>query len=98
MINLDDVVDMSVLTRAEIDALAEHEHWEKFSAMLMGEYLMHKHHGPHVVNEMLCEDIRAALHGGDVPHAKELFAVLRQFIADHPEAVRGTGSPSASGT
>lgn len=90
MISLDDVMDMSVLTRAEIDALAEHEHLARFSATLMGEYLMHKHRGPHVVNEMLCEDIRTALHGGDLSHAKELFAVLRQFIEDHPEAVRGT--------
>ncbi len=89
MINLDDVIDMSVLTRAEVDALAEHEHLGRFNAALMGEYLMHKHQGPYLVNVMLCDDIRKALHEGDMPHARELFAVLRQFIEEHPEAIRG---------
>ncbi len=89
MITLDDIEDMSVLTRAEIDALAEHKHLDTINATLLGEYLMHVHHGPQKVHEMLCEDIRAALHADDLPHAKELFNVLRKFLADHPEAARG---------
>jgi hypothetical protein len=89
MITLDDIEDMSALTRAEIDALAEHEHLDAINATLLGEYLMHVHHGPQRVHEMLCEDIRAALHDDNLQHARELFGVLRQFLADHPEAAHG---------
>lgn len=89
MITLDDIEDMSELTRAEIDALAEHENILEFDAALMGEYLMHKHHGPQKVNKMLSDDIRDALHNGDIVHARQLFAVLRNFISEHPDAARG---------
>lgn len=89
MITLDDIEDMSALTRAEIEALAEHEHVDTVNATMLGEYLMHVHHGPQRVHEMLCDDIRTALHQDDLRHARELFGVLRQFLADHPEAARG---------
>ena len=89
MISLEDIEDMSALTRAEIDALAEHEHLTNYNATLLGEYLMHIHHGPQKVHQMLCEDIRTALHGDNLAHARELFAVLRRFLTDHPEAARG---------
>lgn len=89
MITLDDIEDMRLLTREEIDALAEHEHLNTFDAVLMGEYLMHVRYGPQKVHGMICDDIRAALHGDDVDRAKNLFAVLRSFLADHPEAARG---------
>lgn len=89
MIAIEDIEDMSDLTRAEIEALAEEMHSNLFDAAVMGDYLMHVHHGPHRVHEMICEDIRAALHKDDLPHARKLFAVLRKFLADHPEAVRG---------
>lgn len=88
MITLEDIEDMSALTRDEIDALAEHEHLNKFDATLLGEYLMHVHSGPQKVHEMICEDIRDALHGDRLADARELFAVLRQFLAEHPEASR----------
>lgn len=89
MITLDDIEDMSCLTRAEIDALAEHEHIDRFNATLLGNYLMHVRLGPQKVQQMLCEDIRAALHKDDLPHARELFAALRQFLSDYPDAARG---------
>ncbi len=89
MITLEDVEDMSALSREEIEALAEHEHITTFDAALMGDYLMHKHHGPQKVNEMICDDIRAALHEGNMDHARKLFAVLRGFLAEHPDAARG---------
>jgi len=89
MITVDDVEDMSALTRAEIDALSEHEHISAFNAAVMGEYMMHLHHGPQKVHEMICDDIRAALHDDNMQHARELFAVLRGFLAEHPDAARG---------
>ena len=89
MITLDDIEDLTDLTRAEIAALAEHEHVGLMRASLLGDYLMHQHHGPQKVQAMICDDIRAALHADDVAHARELFATLRHFMAEHPEAARG---------
>ena len=89
MTSLDDIEDMSALNRAEIDAFAEHEHLTEFDAATMGDYMMHVHHGPQKVHEMLCEDIRLALHDDNLPRARELFAVLQGFIAEHPDAARG---------
>ena len=89
MINLDDIEDLSCLTRAEIAAIALHEHLGEMDAVLLGEYLMHLPHGAHRVNEMICDDIRAALHRDELPEARRLFAVLNAFVADHPEAARG---------
>lgn len=89
MITLDDVEDMCALTRGEIDALAEHEHLSEFDAALMGEYMMQVHHGPQQVHAMICDDIRMALHADNLPHARELFAVLRGFLSAHPEAAHG---------
>ena len=47
------------------------------------------HHGPQRVQEMMCDDIRQALHADDLSHARELFVVLKHFIAEHPDAARG---------
>lgn len=89
MIAIEDIEDMSDLTRSEIDALAEHEHLSTFDATLMGNYMMHLHHGPQKIHEMICDDIRDALHKDDVAGARNLFAVLRGFLAEHPDAARG---------
>ena len=89
MITLEDVEDISALTRAEIEAIAEHEHISDFDAALMGDYMMHTHHGPQKVHEMLCDDIRDALHKDNLAHARELFAVLRGFLKENPDAARG---------
>lgn len=91
MISLDDIEDMTCLSRAEIAAIAEHAHVSEGTAALMGEYLMHIHHGPQKVQQMLCDDIRAALHRHDLARASALFVTLRRFMADHPEAARGNG-------
>ena len=89
MITLEDVEDMSDLTRAEIDAIVEHENVSVLDATLLGQYLMHEHHGPQKIHQMLCEDIRTALKTGNLVHARELFAVLRGFLFEHPEAAHG---------
>lgn len=90
MISVDDIEDITDLTREEIQAIAEYEHVGLVRAAIEGDYLMHIHHGPQRVQKMICDDIRAALHKDDLAHARELFAVLRQFLADHPAAARGS--------
>lgn len=90
MITLDDIEDMTCLTREEIAAVAEHEHMPELNASALAEYMMHIPHGPQKVQQMICEDIRGALHRGDLDHARELYAVLHHFMSEHPEAARGS--------
>ena len=89
MITLDDIGDMSCLDRDQIAAIAEHERIGDFDASMLGEYLMHLHKGSQKVHQMICDDMRVAMHKDDVAHAKELFRTLQHFMKDHPEAARG---------
>lgn len=89
MITLDDMEDMCSLTREEIAQVAHHDHITEEAAVAEIERLMHEHGGPHKLEQKLSEDIRTALHADNVPEAKRLFALLRGFLAEHPEAVRG---------
>ena len=89
MINPDDILDMTSLTRDEIAAVAEHEHLGEVDAARLSEALMSHRGGAHRVEQMISDDIRAALHAGDLPHARNLYATLKAFLAEHPEAARG---------
>lgn len=89
MITAEDIEDMTDLTRDEIAAVAEHEHMTEASAAIMADYLMHHRKGPQAIQRMICEDIREALHGGDLPHARSLYATLHRFMTEHPDAARG---------
>lgn len=89
MITLDDIEDMTDLTREEIAAVAEHERLPDLNAAVLADKMMHIHHGPQKVQQMICEDIREALHKGNLPHARELFVVLHHFMKEHPEAAHG---------
>lgn len=91
MINENDIIDMACLTRAEIEAIARHEHIGPIEAAEMGDYLMHIHQGPQMVQRMICEDIRDALHADDLARARALYATLKAFLSEHPEALRGSG-------
>lgn len=89
MISLEDMEDMCSLTREEIAQVAAHEHVTDAVAVAEIERLMAQHGGPHKVEGMICADIRTALHEGELGEARRLFALLRRFLAAHPEAVRG---------
>ena len=89
MITLDDIMDMTELTHEEIAAVAEHEHLPEVNASALADYLVHHHKGPQAVVGMISDDLRAALHRGDKPHARELFVVLQHFVKTHPGADRG---------
>ncbi|MCZ0812961.1 MAG: hypothetical protein ACQEVT_09420 [Pseudomonadota bacterium] len=90
MITLDDIEDMTCLSREEIAAVAEHEHLPEVSASALAEYTMHLPKGPQAVQQMICEDLRDALHRDDLDHARALYVVLHGFLEAHPEAVRGS--------
>lgn len=89
MINLTDIMDMTDLTHEEIAAVAEHEGLPDVNASALAEYMLHVHHGPQKVLQMISEDIRSALRRDDVAHARDLYAVLHHFVEVHPEAARG---------
>ncbi|HKX36673.1 MAG TPA: hypothetical protein VJM79_08440 [Rhizorhapis sp.] len=86
MISFEDCIAFCGLTEAEIAAIAEHEHVPEVAAAILGQYLLHQHHGLECIRHMLVDDIRAAVRGGDVKHAAELTSALRQLIATYPEA------------
>ena len=89
MITLDDIMDMTGLTHAEIEAIALHESLPEVSAATLADRMMQAHHGPQAVLRMISEDIRAALGRDDLPEARRLYAVLHDFVQNHPDAVRG---------
>lgn len=89
MITLDDIMDMTDLSHEEIESIAEHEALPPLNAAALADRLMHMHHGAQKVQQMICEDIRSALHRDDLAHARELFVVLHHFMTDHPEAAHG---------
>ena len=91
MINENDILDMTCLSREQIAAIAVHEHLDEVAAAELGEYLMHIHHGPQKVQQMICEDIAEALHRDDLDDARALYKALKAFLTEHPEALRGNG-------
>ncbi|HWU54033.1 MAG TPA: hypothetical protein VN175_00940 [Rhizomicrobium sp.] len=90
MISFEDCIGMCGLTEAEVAAIAEHEHLPEVAAAILGQYLLHQQHGPERIRQMLVDDIRSALRGGDIKHAAELVAALHHLFAAYPE-------PAASG-
>lgn len=86
MISKEDIIGMCGLTPEEVDAIAEHEHMPDVEAAALGDYLLHKEHGADRIRDMIVEDLRAALGRGEKEHAAKLYAALRHFLSEHPEA------------
>lgn len=89
MITLEDCVGLCGLTPEEVHAIGEHEHVPDMIAAALGAYLLQSDRGVETIRGMIVDDIRAALHRGDVGHARELTAALRHFVAEHPAAALG---------
>ena len=85
MISFEDCMGLCGLTEAEIAAIAEHEHVPEMAAAILGQYLLHQVHGPERIRQMLTDDIRGAVSGGNIKHAAELASALRHLVATHPE-------------
>ena len=89
MITLEDCIALCGLSRAELDAIAEHEHLPESAAAALAAYLTAgRHRGVPEISAMIRDDIRNAVAGGNHAHAAELIAALRHLLAD-----RGTGVP-----
>jgi hypothetical protein len=87
MITIEDCIGLCGLTRAEVDAIAEHEHLPESAAAALASYLMQKEEtGVPAIRQMLRDDVRAAIDSGNHAHAAELLAALRHFMTEHPTA------------
>lgn len=92
MISVEDCVAMCGLDKAEIDAIAVHEHIPQIAAAALANYLLHKAGGETQIRNMLAEDIRAALSEKRLADATELLMALRHFMSEHPTHC-GTTAP-----
>lgn len=91
MISFEDCVALCGLSKAEIAAIAEHEHVPEMAAATLAQYLLHGNRGAEEIGGMIADDVRAALDAGNVAHAAALMAALRHFCRDHPHAEKGIG-------
>lgn len=89
MISFEDCAGLCSLSKAEIAAIAEHEHVPEMVATALAQYLLHKEKGAQEISAMIADDVRAALDAGNVAHAAMLIAALRHFCRAHPEAKSG---------
>jgi hypothetical protein len=86
MLTLEDCIALSGLTRAEIDAIADHEHLPNVIATELGSYLCHRPDGCAAIKAIIRDDISVAQDCGDFRHAAELKLVLRHFV-EHARAL-----------
>lgn len=86
VITLEDCIALCGLSKAEVLAIAEHEHIPEVVAAGMAESLLHQRHGAEIVRHMIVEGIQSANARGDTRRACELFVCLKHFLAEHPEA------------
>ena len=92
MISLEDCIALCGLTRAEVDAIAEHEHIPEIAAATLARYMTCRPGGLEDVRRMIAEDIRAALDEGRSAHAAELVSALRHLLSQHPELASHPGA------
>lgn len=89
MISREDCIALCGLAQKEVAAIGEHEHIPEMAATALANYLLDQAGGPQRIRTMIVEDIHKALDAGRVQHAAELFAALRHFLAEHPQARQG---------
>ncbi|MFD1625253.1 hypothetical protein [Azospirillum griseum] len=83
MLTIDDCIGLCDLTKAEVDAIAEHEHVPEIVAAEMACCLAHCVGGPMRIAEIIVDDIADARAHGHNRHAEELVVVLRDFVVAH---------------
>ncbi len=85
MISLRDCIEYLHLTPEEIDAIAEHEHVAPIVAAEMAAYLVEDADGERHIQRMILDDIMHAAAAGDTTRVEHLTAVLKHFVATHPD-------------
>lgn len=85
MITLDDCIAFLHLTPEEVDAIAEHEHVSAIVATELASYLVEAPDGERMIKRMIIDDIMHASVNGHAQRVHELTAVLKHFVATHPD-------------
>lgn len=99
MITLEDCIALCGLSRAELDAIAEHEHLPESAAAALAAYLTAgEHRGVPEISAMIRDDIRDAVAAGNHAHAAELIAALRHLLADRGAVAPRSGSAGVPGS
>jgi hypothetical protein len=91
MISLADLIGFCDLTPDEVQAIAEHENIAETTAVMLGCHLLQSERGCEqirdmLVDNMLVDNMRAAVRQRNVPRARHLVATLRHFLHEHPGA------------
>ncbi|MGE0384327.1 MAG: hypothetical protein AB7Q97_06310 [Gammaproteobacteria bacterium] len=85
MLTYEDCLALSGLTEEEIEAISEHEHIPEIIALEYGHYLVEMPDGTRRIRRIILDDIDAASNSGHAERATHLRAVLKHFIATHPQ-------------
>lgn len=85
LISLRDCIEYLQLTPEEVDAIAEHEHVAPIIAAELASYLVETADGERRMKRMIIDDMLHATDCGDFARLEHLTAVLKHFIATHPE-------------
>jgi len=83
MLSLQDCVDCSELSEAEIEIIAEHEHVPQIIAAELAFHLLHTPDGMLQLQEMMRESILKARSLGHTRRAFLLLRIYRHFIHEH---------------
>ena len=86
MLTLEDCVALSDLTKAEIAAIAIHDHVSDIVASALGNYMLHLPGGVKAIKAIIRDDIAAAQARGDDFECAKLKLVLQKFIEHHSAA------------
>jgi hypothetical protein len=86
MLTIQDCIELSELTEAEILAIAEHEHIPQMAAIELGNYLVHTPAGEKRIHDMIVDDIQAARLEGNIQRLLALKTCLRHFLDHHASA------------
>jgi uncharacterized hydantoinase/oxoprolinase family protein len=84
-LTIQDCLDMSELSEAEVHAIAEHENLAEVVAAELGNYLVHSPSGERQIRSMIADDLRAAEAEGKTARVAQLKLVLKHFVETHPQ-------------
>jgi len=86
MLTIQDCIELSELTEAEILAIAEHEHIPEMVAIELGNYLIQTSSGEKRIKAMIADDLELARRAGDLRRILALKLCLKEFLEHHAAA------------